>query len=203
MAFKKHILHKPERFLEFDEARKYIENMELDREKTFEAVDYMINHKEYYFLLKNLLNQFADKEKGDRELFDYIFSRLKDCPKRKEDAELYKKLVKAKNEELKTAFFEYVKNCSKDFKNLAHEFLNSKDKDIRYLGFCILLNLPDKKAKEALKEYVLHEGNGGLLKDFLNYIYYYGDKEDIECLEKLKLQFPDKAKDINNIEESL
>ena len=203
MGFKKHTLHKPERFLEFDEARKYIEDMNLDRKKTFEAIDYMVNHKEYYFLLKNLVKQFADKETGDRELFDYIFSRLQECPKRKEDAEIYKKIIKSKNKDLKTAFFEYVKNCSKDFNKLAHEFLDDDDKDVRYLGFCILLNIPDEKAKEALKEYILKEGNEDLLKDFLNYIYYYGDKEDIECLEKLKLQFPSKADDIDKIEESL
>jgi hypothetical protein len=37
------------RFKEFDEARVYIETFNKD---SFDAIDYMIDHKEFYFYLK-------------------------------------------------------------------------------------------------------------------------------------------------------
>jgi len=80
------ISHKEEKFLrfkEFDEARKFIENFS---ENSFDAIDYMIDHKEYYFLLKNILKNLPDKK-----IVEYIFLRLP-CLKREFDIELLKKL---------------------------------------------------------------------------------------------------------------
>jgi len=68
-----------DRFKEFDEARGYIENFSSN---SFLAIDYMIDHKEYYFLLKNVLKQLPKEE-----IVEYIFYNLP-CLKRKEDLEI-------------------------------------------------------------------------------------------------------------------
>ena len=203
MSFKKHTPQLPPRFLEFDEARKYIENMRLNKEKTLEAIDYMINHKEYYFLLKNLVNQFVDKEEGDKELFDYIFSRLTDCPKRKEDADLYKKIIKSQNKALKESFFEFIKNCSKEFKELANNFLNSSDENSHLVGFYILLSIPGQEAKTALANFIKKEKKEELIDEFLNYLYFYGDEKDIDILNELEKLFPSYKEKIHQVKESL
>jgi hypothetical protein len=71
------------RFKEFDEARVYIETFNKD---SFDAIDYMIDHKEFYFLLKNILKNLPKKE-----FVEYIFLRLP-CLKRKDNIEMLKNI---------------------------------------------------------------------------------------------------------------
>jgi len=80
------IKHKKQKFLrfkEFDEAREDIENF---HKNSYDAIDYMIDHKEFYFLLKNVLKNLPDEN-----LVEYIFLRLP-CLKRVTDIEILKEL---------------------------------------------------------------------------------------------------------------
>ncbi len=204
MGFKQFKEYLPPRFKEFDEARKYIENMDLSNDLTYEAIDYMISHKEYYFLIKNIVKQFADNNKGSEEFFKYVFFRIDKCPKRQEDFDLYKKIILSKNRNLKKAFLSFVRNCAKEFKEEAKKLLEEKDKHLRHFGFCILVSIPDEDVKNLLKEYVSkNKINKHEFNEFIKYIYFYGDKEDKSCLENLKEKFPEFKEEIEKVEETL
>jgi heme oxygenase len=90
------------RFRDFDEARGFIENLSKE---SIDAIDYMIFHKEYYFLLKNLANQVD----VDLEIISYIFSNLP-CLKRKEDFELIKEIYENR-EDAREIIDTYLKTC--------------------------------------------------------------------------------------------
>jgi len=92
------------RFREFDEARGFIEDLQ-DNKDTYEAIDYMINHKEYYFLLKNLKAQLNKSKIGV-----YIFLNLP-CLKREDDLELIEYMLKHSDEVLKEGIVDYLKSC--------------------------------------------------------------------------------------------
>ncbi len=203
MGFTEFKENKPVRFKEFDEARVYIENMFLNKELTYEAVDYMIKHKEYYFLLKNLIKQFANSREGNRELFDYIFLRIDECPKRKEDIELYKKIIHSKNKDLKESFLEFAKKCAEEFKEMAKNFLESEDKLDNFFGFCILIHLYDDEVKKILEKYILNTSNEQQIKEFLDYLYFYGTEENKECLKQIRERYPKFQEYIDNILKSI
>ena len=56
----------------------------------------------------------------------------------------------------------------------------------------------------TLKKYVLENKiNKYELEEFIEYIYFYGNKEDKECLKKLMEKFPKFKDKIRDVEESL
>ncbi|RUM50625.1 MAG: hypothetical protein DSY47_01250 [Hydrogenothermus sp.] len=205
MGFKKFEEYFPPRFKEFDEARKYIENIDTSNELTYEAIDYMIAHREYYFLLKNIIRQFGDNNEGTESFFEYLFSRMDKCPERDDDFQLYREIILSKNQKLKIAFMHFVRKCSKEFKEFAKELLKEDNKHLKHFGFCILVSIPDdEKTKEILKKYVLENKiNKYELEEFIEYIYFYGNKEDKECLKKLMEKFPEFKDKIRDVEDSL
>ncbi|BAF69975.1 hypothetical protein [Nitratiruptor sp. SB155-2] len=114
MGFKKGVqTQKIIRFKEFDEARDYIENFQkYHQDNIYAAIDYMISHKEYYFLLKNLLRH---QQNGKIEKFvEYLFSRL-ECLKRNEDRKLLKQLLQCRNTYLQEKTFSFIINCCETF----------------------------------------------------------------------------------------
>jgi len=135
------------RFKEFDEARSYIENLKPTKD-TFDAIDYMIAHKEFYFLLKNLSKQNVDKK-----VVDYIFFNLP-CLKREEDYEVFFKLL----DKYKDSLIDYLKSC-KNFE-FAKRLVENEIKE----GVDVLMLSPDfveylktinnEKLKNKIKEYL-------------------------------------------------
>jgi hypothetical protein len=90
------------RFKEFDEARVFIEKFE-DNKNSYEAIDYMISHKEYYFLLKNIKLQ-----KPKKSIISYIFFNIP-CLKREEDLEMIIDILSIPH--AKEIVIEYLKSC--------------------------------------------------------------------------------------------
>ncbi len=101
------------RFREFDEARVYIEKFE---EHNFAdvcaAIDYMLVHKEYYYLLKTLYNKRFDK--GVEEVAEYLFLRL-ECLQRGEDQEILFRFLVCEKPFLRDKAFFYMVSCCKWF----------------------------------------------------------------------------------------
>jgi len=87
------------RFKEFDEARKYVEKFAYSKD-TFDAIDYMISHREFYFLLKNILKQLPDEK-----IVEYAFFNMP-CLKRDEDLDILLKLIQKYN-----VVKDYIKSC--------------------------------------------------------------------------------------------
>lgn len=101
------------RFREFDEARVYIEEWERYHfEEICLAIDYMLVHKEYYYLLKTLYSKrFCD---GVEEVADYLFSRL-DCLSREEDKEMIFKFIASERAFLQEKALVYMLGCCEAF----------------------------------------------------------------------------------------
>ena len=101
------------RFKEFDEARIYIEEWESHSfEDVCLAIDYMLVHKEYYYLLKTLYNKrFCE---GVEEVADYLFSRL-DCLSRQADREMVFKFLQSETQFLQEKALLYILGCCESF----------------------------------------------------------------------------------------
>ncbi len=198
MSFKKFKEEKPYRFKEFDEARIYIEDMSIDTNLTREAVDYMITHKEYFFLLKNIINQFY-KEGGNRELFDYIFSRLTECPKRSSDIDLYLKIIESPNRNLRETFVEYLKTCADDLFSFVEKLLESRDAYKRKLAICVLKYSQNQEIKSKILDILKNENDKEVVEEILNYLSIYVLKDDVECLKLMERRFPELRDNIREI----
>jgi len=140
------------RFKEFDEARSFIENMNLTKD-TFDAIDYMIAHKEFYFLLKNLAKQDVDKK-----IVDYVFFNLP-CLKREEDYEMFFKLL----DKYKNSLIDYLKSC-KNFE-FAKRLVENGIKE----GIDVLMLSPD------FVEYLKNLKTENLKDKIQEYLEIYGD----------------------------
>ena len=162
------------RFKEFDEARVYIENLQ-DSKDTFEAIDYMINHKEYYFLLKNVLLQTDAKI----SVIAYLFYNLP-CLKRENDLEVIEKILKIANEKLQSIIIDYLKTC-KNEEFAKRMYLNGLKKEAIEI-FKVLPNISN-----WLKN-VLKNESKDIKKKALEFFEIY----DEEYLQKLKDELGDK-----------
>ena len=140
---------KIKRFKEFDEARSFIEAMKPSKD-TFDAIDYMITHKEFYFLLKNLAEQNVDKK-----IVDYIFFNLP-CLKREEDYEVFFKLL----DKYKSSLIDYLKSCKNfEFAKMLVENGVKEGVDVLMLSpdfvdYLKNLKTKNKELKEKIKEYL-------------------------------------------------
>lgn len=101
------------RFKEFDEARVYIENWEdYQFEMTCSAIDYMLIHKEYYYLLKTIYHKrFCE---GVEKVVDYLFSRM-ECLSRQEDKEMIFRFLQSERLFLQDKALYYMLGCCKMF----------------------------------------------------------------------------------------
>ncbi len=154
MALKKGTEGKVIRFMEFDEARVYIENMKGHPENfVLSAIDYMVDHKEYYFLFKNLYAQFGDS--GGEEYIEYLFSRMKRCCERSQDTLLLKKMLLSLNEYLSFRVFIYIVDCC---------------------GYDLNDMLKNVKIGRRHLEYLLKHGECGYVRSFMRQIAQESEK---------------------------
>ncbi|GAB6074294.1 hypothetical protein [Nautilia lithotrophica] len=163
------------RFKEFDEAREFIENFR-DNKDTFEAIDYMINHKEYYFLLKNIINQLNTK----KSILAYLFFNLP-CLKREEDLELIIQILKKADNILKKIVIDYVKSCNNE--EFAKIIFESGLKEEAIEIFKKFPNL-----EKYLKKKLLNEKDIKVLKKAIEFFEIYDEK----YIEKLKEKIANK-----------
>ncbi|EDP73004.1 hypothetical protein, partial [Hydrogenivirga sp. 128-5-R1-1] len=156
-----------------------------------------------YFLLRNIINQVKDEKNKHKDIITYLFSRLDNCPKRKQDINLYKEIIHSNNKALKEAFLKFAQLNAKQCQDIALRLIKSYNKKEKFFGFCILIHLPENSCKETLKEFIINTKNMKFIKEFLNYIYYYGNEKDKDCLENLQKQFPELKEQIQRIIKSL
>ncbi|WP_456470286.1 hypothetical protein [Caminibacter sp.] len=150
------------RFKEFDEAREFIEKFSYSKD-TFDAIDYMINHKEYYFLLKNILRQLPDER-----IVEYVFFNLP-CLKREEDLNILISLL-TKYPVVKN----YIKSCkNREFAKKIYESGLKKD------AIDIFKYIPD--ISEWLKEKIKDE-DADIKKKAIEFFEIFDEK----FAEKLK-----------------
>jgi hypothetical protein len=157
------------RFKEFDEARGYIEEFKDDK-NTFEAIDYMINHREYYFLLKNVVKQINAK----KNILAYLFFNLP-CLKREEDLAMIIVILKKADEILKKIVIDYIKSCNNE--EFAKKIFKS---GLKAEAIEIFKKFPNLCG--FLKEKIENENDKKVLKKAVEFFEIYDD----EFAEKLK-----------------
>lgn len=138
------------RFNEFDEARIYIEDWEnYSFEDVFVAIDYMLAHKEYYYLLKTIYNRRFVQ--GIEEIADYLFLRL-DCLSRQADKEMIMSYVRSDSLILREKAFRYMLSCCQNFAlDAIYGVVPLTSKHIKMLseaGHCASVQELMKKLKE-------------------------------------------------------
>ena len=160
------------RFKEFDEARGYIENFK-DNKDTYEAIDYMINHREYYFLLKNVAKQIKTK----KNILAYLFFNLP-CLKRDEDLEKIITILKNADEILKKIVIDYIKSCRNE--KFAMRIYESGLKTEAIEIFKKFPNL-----EEYLKEKLKNEKDLSVLNKAVEFFEIYDDEFAGKLKDKL------------------
>jgi hypothetical protein len=186
------------RFKEFDEVRKYIENMEKLDENTMAAIDYIITHKEYYFLIKTLYEKLG-KKNIQTKLYDYIFFSMDICPRRKEDYEIYLKVLKSSNFFLKKSLIEFLKTCNCQVKDFALELLTQTEPFLRKTGIEILKHCPQKELKRKIMKVIQMEHDKDVLKEFFKYMKLFSSPDDKDFLKMLSKRFPEFKNKIEEI----
>ncbi len=182
--FKKYKKTKIHRFKEFDEARVYIENPEKDRELTYKAIDYMIIHKEFYYLLRQLFNHIKNKNL-DSKFWEYALSNMSSCPSRREELEIYLHILKHEDKNYREPLVKYLTGCSCKLKKFLLQLLKEKEPRIRKEAVSILKHCYQKNIKKQLIKHLQTEKDKQVIKEILDYLYIYGTLEEIEQAESL------------------
>jgi len=195
MGFKKlSKLSETRSFKSFKEAEKALENDSCTIEDKLEAIEYLIVHKEFYYVLQVLTKLFSEDSLNTHPIIDVAFAKLKNKPKRKEDFEELFKILKSNNAYLRNAAISFLQNYDKEAEPFIKELLQDKDKDIRIFAINILGDVRYEDSVEMLRYLLMKETaeanpNVNVLMTAVDYLGEIGGTQDIELLEAIKKQF--------------
>ena len=179
------------RFKSFEEAKDVFVDESRDIDERIEALDYMINHKEIWFILKTLSELFPTNDMKYHPIIDYAFAHFDVKPKRKEDFEEMFKLLKSDNAYLRNAAIEFLKQYGSEAKGFLEELMNSEDRDIRIFAINILGDVRFEDSVDMLRRFILKEKDINALVTAIDYLGEVGEKKDIPLLEALKKEIDD------------
>lgn len=179
------------RFKSFEEAKDVFVDESRDIDERIEALDYMINHKEIWFILKTLSELFPTNDMKYHPIIDYAFAHFDVKPKRKEDFEEMFKLLKSDNAYLRNAAIEFLKQYGSEAKGFLEELMNSEDRDIRIFAINILGDVRFEDSVDMLRRFILKEKDINALVTAIDYLGEVGEKQDIDLLEALKKEIDD------------
>ena len=176
-------------FKSFLEAKEALNTDELS--KRLDAVEYLISHKEFYYVL-NLLNELFKKDKiEDHPIIDAVFARLKTRPKRSDDFNELFKMLKSDNAYLRNQAITFLQNYNQDAENFIKKLLQDSDKDIRIFAVNILGDAKLENTLEPLRDFIKAENELNPLMTAVDYMGEIGEEEDIELLINIKEKFAD------------
>jgi len=179
------------RFKSFEEAKAVFIDENKNIDERIEALDYIINHKEIWFVL-NMLNKLFKVNKIEyHPLIDYAFSHFDIKPKRKEDFEEMFKALKSDNAYLRNAVIEFLKLYGKEAKQFLEELMENEDRDIRIFAINILGDVKFEDSINMLRRFILKEKDINALVTAIDYLGEIGDENDIKLLEALKKEISD------------
>lgn len=179
------------RFKSFEEAKEVFVDESKNVDDRIEALDYIINHKEIWFILKMLSELFKTNEMKYHPLIDYAFANFDVKPKRKEDFEEMFKLLKSDNAYLRNAIIEFLKQYGNEAKAFLEELMDSEDRDIRIFAINILGDIRFEDSLDMLRRFILKEKDINALVTAIDYLGEIGDESDIQLLKALKNEIND------------
>lgn len=192
MALKKSTLEaKIERFKEFSEAEAVFKDKDESIDKRIEALEYMINHKEFYYILRVINELFKKDNLDEHPIIDYAFASLNAKVKREEDFNELFKMLKSDNAYLRNSAIKFLQNYGREAKAFFEKLINDEDRDIRIFAINILGDVEFDESIEMLRYILLKEKDINVLATAIDYLGEIGSEEDIKLLEALKTEYND------------
>ena len=156
-------------FNEFLEAREAFENDSNPEEIRLEALHYIINHKEIYYVLRILAEKFKENRLKDHVYIDFAFANFENKPKREEDFEMMFEMLKSDNAYIRNAAIKFLQDYGKEAKPFIEKLLNDKDKDIRIFAINILGDVKFEDSIDMLRYFILTENDINALMTAIDY----------------------------------
>ncbi len=176
-------------FKEFEDAKNCFEDENCPEEDRIRALDYIIRHKEIYYVLRMLNELFKENRLEDHVYIDYAFSSFEHKPRRKEDFQELFKMISSDNAYLRNAVISFLQLYGEEVKNFIGDLLNSEDRDVRILSVNILGNVRFEDSATMLREFIRRENDVNALMTAIDYLGEIGDESDIELLNEVKERF--------------
>ena len=176
-------------FNEFLEAKSAFENLTNPVDLRIEALDYIIKHKEIFYVLRILSEFFKENNSQDHVFIDYIFANFENKPRRQEDFEMLFKMLKSDNAYLRNTVIMFLRNYGKEAKPFIEDLMNSDDKDIRIFAINILGDVRFDESIDMLREFIKKETDINALMTAVDYLGEIGNEDDIALLESIKSRF--------------
>jgi len=177
---------KVRKFNEFLEAKKVFEDNTKSVDERIEALEYILEHKEIYFILRMLNELFKENNIEEHPLIDYAFANFKDKPKRSEDFEELFNMLKSDNAYLRNAAISFLQEYGKEAEPFFEKLMNSEDRDIRIFAINILGDVKFEDSLNMLRYFILKEEDINALATAIDYLGEIGEESDIQLLEAIK-----------------
>ena len=178
-------------FNEFKEAERVFVDSKERTDTRIAALDYILEHKEIFFILRMLSKLFKENSVEDHPLIDYAFANFGVKPKREEDFDEMFKMLKSDNAYLRNAAITFLQKFGIEAKPFLEKLMNSEDKDIRIFAINILGDVSYEDSIEMLRYFLLKEKDINAMMTAVDYLGEIGSKEDIALLEAIKAEHKD------------
>ena len=178
-------------FNEIKEAQETFENPNNPENLRLEALEYIIRHKDIFYVLRILSELFKENNLKDHVYIDFAFANFSTKPKRREDFEKMFEMLQSDNAYLRNAAIKFIQDYGEEAKPYIAEWLNSDDRDVRIFAINILGDVKFEGAIDLLRYVLMKETDLNALMTAVDYLGEVGDESDIHLLEALKAQYAD------------
>ena len=181
-------------FNEFLEAQEVFENSKESESERLHALDYIIRHKEIFYILRILHKLFASNEIDGHIFIDYAFASFASRPKRDEDFNEMFIMLQSDDAYLRNQAVTFLQQYGEEAKEFLRTLLDNDDKDIRIFAINILGDVRYEDSVEMLRYLLMKETaeakpNVNVIMTAVDYIGEIGQEQDIELLKAIKQQF--------------
>ena len=178
-------------FNEIREAQEAFENPNNPEDLRLEALEYIIRHKDIYYVLRMLSELFKENKLEEHVYIDFAFANFDTKPKRREDFEKMFEMLKSDNAYLRNAAIKFIQDYGEEAKPYLEEWLNDEDRDVRIFAINILGDVKFEGAVDLLRYVLMKETDLNALMTAVDYLGEVGDETDIPLLEAVKAQYED------------
>ena len=191
MGFKKaeNIEKYERRFDTFLDAQKVFEDESAPSEERMEALEYLVDHQEIFYILQVLSTLFSQNRLQDNKYIDAAFIGFKVKPKRQKDFEQMFAMLKSDNAYLRNAVISFLQDYGQDAKPFIEKLMQDPDRDIRIFAINILGDVRFEDSVMMLRHFIVQERDVNALMTAIDYLGEIGSQEDIELLEAIKKDF--------------
>jgi len=179
-------------FKSFLEAQAVFEDLDEKETERLHALEYIIHHKEIYYVLDILDKLFSQNSIKDHIYINFVFTNFDIKPKREEDFNKLFEMLKSKNAYLRNSVITFLQEYGKEVIPFITILMNDADRDIRIFAINILGNVKFEDSIEMLRAFIAKEKDINALMTAVDYLGEVGDeKRDTPLLNALKQEYKD------------